>query len=173
MKQILIIICLVACCVITRGQSLSPQVLASTGGFFSNAANSFSYTVGEMTMVQTFSNGNIILTQGFQQSDETPTGIPAVTNNDFGTFTLYPVPTVDKLSFNFQFSENGSISISVFNDLGQKTADVYNATYSGGKTAENLNVSVYPAGIYFLTLSFTSAVDGQTHFIFKKFQIIN
>jgi len=36
-----------------QAQSLSPQVIASTGGYSSNANGSLSYTVGEMTMVQT------------------------------------------------------------------------------------------------------------------------
>lgn len=50
-------------------QSLSPQVIATTGGYTSNAAGSLSYTVGE-TVIQTLSTGSHTLTQGFQQPFE-------------------------------------------------------------------------------------------------------
>ncbi|MCF8371812.1 MAG: T9SS type A sorting domain-containing protein [Bacteroidales bacterium] len=48
------------------GQSLTPWVLGSTGGFFSDSLQSISWTVGEV-VTKTFSNNNSFLTQGFQQ----------------------------------------------------------------------------------------------------------
>ncbi|MBK7761892.1 MAG: hypothetical protein IPI46_00780 [Bacteroidetes bacterium] len=48
------------------GQSIAPQVIASAGGFQSNAAGSLSFTIGE-TNTQTLTSANHILTQGFQQ----------------------------------------------------------------------------------------------------------
>lgn len=50
-------------------QSLSPQVIASSGGYYSNAAGSLSFTVGE-TVTQTYTSGSNMLTQGFQQPFE-------------------------------------------------------------------------------------------------------
>ena len=47
-------------------QSLSPQVIASAGGYQSNAAGSLSFTIGE-TNTQTLSSATHMLTQGFQQ----------------------------------------------------------------------------------------------------------
>ncbi|MBK8683873.1 MAG: hypothetical protein IPN26_02195 [Bacteroidetes bacterium] len=52
-----------------KAQSLSPQVIASSGGYQSNAAGSLSFTIGE-TNTQTLSSANHILTQGFQQPFE-------------------------------------------------------------------------------------------------------
>lgn len=49
-------------------QSLSPQVIASSGGFFSNGSGSLSWTLGE-TMTETFTGGSNQLTQGFQQPE--------------------------------------------------------------------------------------------------------
>jgi hypothetical protein len=48
------------------GQTLSPQVLASAGGYFTGGGNSLSWTMGE-TFTTTLQNGNIVLTQGQQQ----------------------------------------------------------------------------------------------------------
>ena len=47
-------------------QTLSPQVIASSGGYFEGTNASLSWTLGE-PVTQTFASGNIILTQGFQQ----------------------------------------------------------------------------------------------------------
>jgi hypothetical protein len=49
-----------------NAQTLSPQVIASAGGYQSNASASLSFTIGE-TVIQTFTSPNNILTQGFQQ----------------------------------------------------------------------------------------------------------
>ena len=51
---------------ILNAQSLSPQVIASAGGYQSNATGSLSFTIGE-TNTQTLASATHMLTQGFQQ----------------------------------------------------------------------------------------------------------
>jgi hypothetical protein len=70
MKKIIFIVCIL-CILVTTGyqisaQSLSPQVVASSGGYYTNTSGSLSFTVGE-TNIQTLSSPNHLLTQGFQQ----------------------------------------------------------------------------------------------------------
>ncbi len=48
------------------GQSLSPNVLATAGGYFAAGGSSLSWTLGE-TFNTTLQNGGVILTQGQQQ----------------------------------------------------------------------------------------------------------
>ncbi|MBK7967112.1 MAG: hypothetical protein IPK10_18800 [Bacteroidetes bacterium] len=48
------------------GQSLSPSVITSSGGYDNNGIVTLSWTLGE-TFSKTLQNGNIILTQGEQQ----------------------------------------------------------------------------------------------------------
>ena len=48
-------------------QSLSPKVFSSCGGYYVSGGNSLSFTMGE-TFYKSFQNGNLLLTQGFQQS---------------------------------------------------------------------------------------------------------
>jgi hypothetical protein len=55
------------CC--GQSQSLSPTVIASSGGYSTGTDVSLSWTLGEIA-TETFSNGNYILTQGFQQPVE-------------------------------------------------------------------------------------------------------
>ncbi len=49
-----------------QSQSISPEVVAGSGDFFEGSGISISWTLGE-PVVETFNNGGIILTQGFQQ----------------------------------------------------------------------------------------------------------
>ncbi len=156
-----------------NAQMLTPTVIASTGGFSSNANGSLSYTVGEMTMVQTFSANGNILTQGFQQPNDNVTGLIDLTQGEFGSFVVYPNPAVDNMWFGFQLPEEGKVQIVLYDAIGQKISDVYSTNYNNGKIVEQVNVSKYAAGVYLLTMNFVSDKDGKTHTISKKFQVIN
>jgi hypothetical protein len=154
-------------------QSLTPTVIASTGGFSSNANGSLSYTVGEMTMVQTFSANNNILTQGFQQPNDQILGLLDITQDDFGSFAVYPNPAVDMTKWGFEMPEAGRVSIVMYDVLGQKVSDVYSANCEPGtKVTNDVQVSNYAAGMYFMTLTFVSSIDGKTHVTTKKLQVI-
>jgi len=156
-----------------NAQMLTPTVISSTGGFSSNANGSLSYTVGEMTMVQTFSANGNILTQGFQQPNDNVTGLIDLTQDAFGSFVVYPNPAVDNMWFGFQLPEAGKVQITLYDAIGQKISDVYHTSYDNGKIVEQLNVSMYAAGMYVLTMSFVSDKDGKAHISSKKFQVIN
>lgn len=155
-----------------NAQSLTPQVIASTGGFSSNANGSLSYTVGEMTMVQTFSANNNILTQGFQQPNDIPLGLLDITQDDFGSFVVYPNPAVDNTSLAFQMPEAGRVTIALYDMLGQKVSDVYAGNYENGKVTAQTNVANLAGAEYFMTLTFVGAQDGKTHITTKKLQVI-
>lgn len=154
-------------------QSLSPTVISSTGGFSSNANGSLSYTVGEMTMVETFTGGSNILTQGFQQPNDFTIGILEISQGEYGSFVVYPNPAVDNLWFGFEFPESGKVEVAVFDALGQKMADVYQSNYANGKIVQQLNVSNYAGGVYFLRTTITSDNDGKQHTIAKQFQVMH
>ena len=155
-----------------KAQMLTPTVIASTGGFASNANGSLSYTVGEMTMVQTFTANGNILTQGFQQPNDNVTGLIDITQDEFGSFVLYPNPAVDNMWFGFQLPEAGKVEIVMYDALGQKVKDVFHTSYDTGKIVEQVNVSLYAAGVYLLTMNFVSDKDGKVHTTSKKFQIV-
>ena len=158
---------------ITQAQSLSPTVISSTGGFSSNTNGSLSYTVGEMTMVETFTGGGNILTQGFQQPNDNVTGLLDMTQDEFGSFVVYPNPAVDNLWFGIELPEAGKVNIALYNVVGQKMADVYNGIYTNGKLVEQTSVTTYAAGNYYLSMTFTSNADGKVRTTNKKFQVIN
>jgi hypothetical protein len=157
---------------IADAQMLTPTVISSTGGFSQNANGSLSYTVGEMTMVQTFSANGNILTQGFQQPNDNILGLLDVSQEEFGSFVIYPNPAVDNVWYGFEFPEQGKLSITMYNELGQKVMDVYQSNYNAGKVVEELNVGTYASGMYFLSVNFVSTKDGKERTMSKKFQVI-
>ncbi len=173
MKKIYLLAVVAFSAMFANAQMLTPTVIASTGGFSSNANGSLSYTVGEMTMVQTFSANGNILTQGFQQPNDNITGLIDMTKDEFGSFVVYPNPAVDDLTFGFQLPEASKVRVVLYNAVGQQVAEVYNGNYDTGKTVEQLNVTTYAAGVYVLSLTAVSDVDGKTHVVSKKFQVIN
>jgi len=66
MKQTLTILLTALLPVYILAQSVSPEVVSSAGDYYENANVSLSWTLGEIA-TETYTNGNIILTQGFQQ----------------------------------------------------------------------------------------------------------
>jgi hypothetical protein len=54
---------------VVNGQTVTPQVIASAGGYHDNISGSLSFTIGE-TNTQTLSSAPHMLTQGFQQPFE-------------------------------------------------------------------------------------------------------
>jgi hypothetical protein len=125
-----------------------------------------------MTMVQTFSAGNTILTQGFQQPNELPLGLLDLTRDEYGAFVVYPKPSVDKNRFGFELPEAGRVLDSMYDELGQKISDIYSANYQNGKIVQQTDVSKLAAASYYMRLTFTSDKDGKTHITTKKLQVI-
>ena len=89
MKQILLLISILWWN-IGFSQTLSPDVWATSGDYYSNANNSLSWTIGEC-ITETYSNANNSLTQGFQQSKYNITSVEENTKSDFSV-AVYPNP---------------------------------------------------------------------------------
>jgi hypothetical protein len=134
-----------------RSQTLSPTVISSSGGFYSSASGSLSFTVAEMTMVKTFTGSNNILTQGFQQPEDFSTSI---TENDIPSegFLIYPNPTNGQFSLSFSSSFQGTNIIKLYNLVGQVILEKEIEQLNGINTVE-FNINSLSQGIYVLELT--------------------
>lgn len=145
--------------VFAKAQSVSPDVIASAGEFYSNASGSISWTLGE-PMGETYTSANNILTQGFQQPWDFGTGFTAGStpvNAD-----VFPNPTADFVQLQFGDNSNGQYVIEVYNTLGQQlSATQYAATPSARTT---VSLADYSNGVYFITVR---KVDGTETSTFK------
>ncbi len=66
MKKLITILTVMVISIALTAQSVSPEVVASAGDYYENGNVSLSWTLGEIS-TETYSNGGVILTQGFQQ----------------------------------------------------------------------------------------------------------
>jgi hypothetical protein len=68
MKTFLMLFCFISIAQTLSAQTISRSVIPTNGGHYADSNLQVSYTIGE-PITHTLSNGNIILTQGFQQPD--------------------------------------------------------------------------------------------------------
>jgi hypothetical protein len=139
-----------------NAQTLSPTVISSSGGYFSSASGSLSTTVAEMTMVQTFTGTNNILTQGFQQPEDFAVSI---TENEVpsGEMVIYPNPTNGQISLTFNSDGSQTNSIKIYNLVGQIVFAEKSETIQGLNN-QTFDISHQGQGIYMLELT---TIDGK------------
>jgi hypothetical protein len=132
-------------------QTLSPQVISSSGGFYSGGSATLSVTVAEMTMVQTFSQPNNILTQGFQQPEQLTT---AIQENELaiGDVSIYPNPSNGQFIVGYNATSSGDYQIRIFDMTGRV---VFSQSYSAGVGQNSIHIDMghYRQGIYLLEMS--------------------
>jgi hypothetical protein len=158
-------------CANSHAQSIAPQVIASGGNFISSSAGSISYTIGE-AVTPTLSGGGHILTQGFQQPTDIVNGLLEIDKEAFGSFSVYPIPAVDKLWFGYEFPTQGLVKVELYNTLGQKLDFTITEAYESGKVIHSFDCTPYAAGQYILSATFTTSANEQ-NILSKQFIIIN
>ncbi len=94
MKNYLFLILVLTASVSVKAQQL--EVVAASGDFYKNSSGSLSWTLGEAA-IETLSESNYILTQGFQQSKITVTSVNELPGLDF-TISVFPNPASDFLT---------------------------------------------------------------------------
>jgi hypothetical protein len=165
MKILLLWTFVMLLCISTYAQSLSPTVISSAGGFYSAGGNSLSFTVAEMTMVQTFTQSTNILTQGFQQPEQLTTSI-AETDVAQGEVMVYPNPSSGQFNISFNALNEGNYQVRIYNMVGQIVFDrTYGAAF--GPTTIKLDVDGYGQGIYMLEFKSTDHNGKQKTSIHK------
>jgi disulfide oxidoreductase YuzD len=102
MKRVLFLI-LTCITLITFSQSIDVDVVASSGGKFNTENVNLSFTIGE-TMVETYQQADLMLTQGFHQSTFTFTELTNVDNRALEV-SLFPNPATDYV--NIKCEEHG------------------------------------------------------------------
>jgi len=152
-----------------RAQTLSPCVVSSAGGYYTSASASLSFTVAEMTMVQTFTSTGNILTQGFQQPEDLSVGIPQseISLNDY---LIYPNPTSGTFTLEFNSASENPVTIKLFNLVGQEIL-TNNFSASSGINKISLDISNLSQGIYMLEIN-TGTDNANTTPTIKKINLV-
>lgn len=136
---------------------LTPEVIASSGGYSEMGGYSLSYTVAEMTMVTTLSSGDVTLTQGFQQPE-----MKSIPLAEGGLMTLYPNPANDWFNIDYNFPHSGELEWLVYDIQGRLVAGQTAAPYITGNGTLTVNGIDWAEGIYVVRVLFT-ANDGSKY----------
>lgn len=172
-KHLLVSLIGILCGLVSFGQSVTPFVTSPAGDFFfnSNAGASLSFTVGEMTMVETFFANQHFLTQGFQQP--VVQVIAVADPSDFlEEFVIFPNPASDYINVRYQLRFPGTITLQMVNLNGVEVMPAYVDRYSGGLREEMLPLEQVSQGMYVLRVRYESPGRGIDHISYHKINII-
>ena len=128
--------------------SLAPTVIASFGNWSNNGGYTLSATSGEM-MIQTFSVGNNILTQGFQQPDDKDVGIQQLIEDGL-TINIFPNPTNDLITVNIQSENAETYGLIMYDLLGRTLSLPGTLDRSHTQMQQSFNLSQLPSATYFV-----------------------
>ena len=141
-------------------QSVSPEVISSSGDYFENSNSKLSWTIGELS-VETYQGTNATLTQGFHQ----PTNSLNVTSADQIDITanikIYPNPVVGNLNLELGNNLNEEYNLLIIDFNGK----LIFSSKDNIKKFQTIDMSTYSHGTYMLTLTFKHSES-------KTFQII-
>ena len=134
------------------GQSLERQVIGSSGGYSIASWGSLSSTSGE-PIKNTFTNTSHVLTQGFQQPNQSDLKTSNVTIG-ITSIEVFPNPADDKINvvINFQNSTR-QYSAGIVDLLGQKifAASVINVT--GKKMSISFDLKNIASATYYIVVT--------------------
>jgi hypothetical protein len=162
-----------------QAQSLSVAAISASGGYFvASSGISLSTTVAEMTLPQTYkaaiNNATYYLTQGFQQPYNVEnTGINEFTDNNGAPF-IYPNPSTGIIHVALYYTAAGTVSIVAHDILGRTAAVQKEVAYTTGLQTQDqtLQWSNLASGVYFITVSYESAVTHQLTIQTHKLTIV-
>jgi Secretion system C-terminal sorting domain len=146
----------------TRGfsQQLSHEVLVPAAGLTTVGVIEYTQTIGE-TAVELISNGDYILTQGFQQPR---IQITPVTQPEGNGVDVYPNPATDYINVKLYGDEARKFRIDVINITGLIVSSVTMDFSDKYYYIDQIDVSSLKFGFYFVRVT---SDDGTIKRVFK------
>lgn len=148
---------------ISGAQSLSPVVISSMGGYYSNSSASLSFTVAESSMVKTISSANNMLTQGFQQPYAILVSVPEIAEPE-GKLLVYPNPTNAEVNIRCNDNRSGLRSVRIFSLTGQLILHWENNTCTPQAEWKG-SISGHTAGLYIIEIVISGNSDEITEYL--------
>ncbi|GAB4300704.1 MAG: hypothetical protein Kow0068_23880 [Marinilabiliales bacterium] len=137
------------------------EVYASSGNYSENSNLSLSWTLGE-SIIETYENPYVIITQGFQQSRYIITNITEQT--PVINISVYPNPTSDFLNIEVKDNTSESLLIELVDITGKSLL-----TKNIDNNHSVLDMNQYHAGNYFLKIRNKRNNINQVYKIIKNY----
>lgn len=130
----------------------------------------FDYSIGEMTLVTTERNANLIVTQGLLQPNGSGSGTqsqPGNTNiSHSDLIKVYPNPTENILLVESNENADADISYQLFDAAGKIVLNE-KITWKAGPNRFSLDLKNYAAGAYYLMIRKPNAQGNTENFSYK------
>ena|ERR1700733_7919131 len=164
-KEILLIPLLLTVSFGVRAQSISPATLNATGGTATISGTEFDWSVGEMTMVSTFINANIIVTQGVLQPTPSATSVP---NNSLISTQLevFPNPATSVVNLRYSSQANGSLTYQLMDETG-RVITRHKIVFAPGTTVEQISISELACATYMLEVTVNAGNTAPENISYK------
>jgi hypothetical protein len=148
-RPILLIPLFIIIAINAYSQGVGPAALNTAGGTVPIGSNEFDWSVGEMTMVSTFSiTGVITVTQGVLQPAEVTEGV-ANTSKLQGQLQVFPNPASSEVNLRYSSAVQGTLAYKLV-DVTGKAIKAQTIAISPGVISEQVNVSELPCATYML-----------------------
>jgi hypothetical protein len=153
MKQI-IFIALLIYSTITQAQGIIPATPCATAAEATAGNITISYTIGEITLVESWQKGNLLVTQGVLQP------LQVSKEDGFGGFNdeeikVYPNPVPNLLFIKIGLHNAGKIFLQLYDAAGKLLINE-NIDYSGFTTRQ-YQLTGYAGAAYLLRIQFHSS----------------
>lgn len=147
-----------------HAQSVGPTTLNGAGGSATVGGNTYEWSVGEMTVVNTSTASNIVVTQGVLQPSQNASGI-STEKTSATRLKVYPVPTLDIVYMQPSFNKPGKLTY-LLTDAAGKTVQQQQVSLQTGQELQSVNMGSLPSGNYMLRVQFANA-DAPYSSVFK------
>ena len=148
-KSILLIPLVMAATISIRAQSIGPSTLNAAGGSAVIGSNEFDWSVGEMTMVSTFTTPGIIVTQGVLQPYDPPSLGAGNTSLLTTHLQVFPNPATSEVNLEYSSASAGTLNYRLMDIAGKI---IFNQTIkvNQGTTLRKIDVSGLACATYML-----------------------
>jgi len=128
-------------------QSETLELNPAAGDVYNGSDFTLSWSIGE-GVIETFSNNEIVLTQGFHQPSLKVTLIDEAEDINFH-FDVYPNPTRDFVTISYSAEEEINCSTQLFDMSGKL---IYSKALKGKELTEHIDLTKYSSNIYILRI---------------------
>ena len=147
-----------------QAQVTHSTTINAAGGSAQLSGNTYEWSIGEMTLVNTAATANLVVTQGLLQPVLNTTNIrqPELTVDQL---KVYPNPTKDIVFIKPNLKPNPSLTILVY-DISGRAFLRSELVLKEGTEVQTIDLGTYAAGNYLLDIV-TGAVGTQSRNAFK------
>ncbi len=144
----------------TQAQSIAPFTLNATGGSKQIGSIIYDYSVGEMTLVNTFYGSNVTVTQGLLQNDvSVPVSVSTAMFSQ--NLQVYPNPASSIVNIKLNSPKAGTLSYRLM-DMTGKILMTHSAEVNSNTLVQELNIEPFAMATYVLEVNFTGADINET-----------